>query len=275
MNITYDNPPLLELVVELQWDPDGILKPSTSPIDAPVLVDRQSSIFENWQSNLLELLEEQNYNHLERLVPDNFPPISRQPIYRFRQKSSKKFPLIQFGHGIFTINAGPPEYVDWKSFRPNVEKGLDALLKSKPSESQVKDFTFIRIRYIDGFREDLRGEGVSTYSFMKNDLQASINLPSNVLDLAADENEIAPNIALRFPVKDKKGLLMNIQIADGKVENEPATIMEMNSTATEKINIDLNNVLSILDDSQKILHSTFLEMTKNIEDRMNPIQHKE
>jgi exonuclease VII large subunit len=110
---------------------------------------------------------------------------------------------------------------------------------------------------------------------MKNELQASINLPSNVLDLAADENEIAPTIALRFPVKDKNGLLMNIQIADGKVEDEPATIMEMNSTATENIKMDLKNVLSILDDSQKILHSTFLEMTKNIEDRMKPTQHKE
>lgn len=266
--ITYANAPLLELIVEVRWAVAGV------PPGGPPIVNSKSPVFDKWNNRLSVALEDLGYHHLERLIPHDFPPTVQQPIFRFRRKSGVNFPLVQFGHGIFTINAGPPNYIDWKSFRPDVDAGISALLKSKPDDSEVKHFDALSIRYIDGFLEVHR-DGKSNYAFMKNDLQASINLPEYVLDLAANEDDILPTIALRFPVKDRPNTVMNLQVAAGKVNEEPATIMEMNSITRDEIEVELDSVLSILDESQITLHKTFEAMTHQIHNRMQPQQHEE
>ncbi len=268
--VTYANAPLLELIVEVRW----AVTVAGVPPGGPPIVNSTSPVFDKWNNRLSVALEDLGYRHLERLIPHDFPPTAQQPIYRFRRKSGVNFPLAQFGHGIFTINAGPPDYVDWKSFRPDVEAGISALLKSHPEDSEVKHFKALSIRYIDGFREALR-EGRSNYAFMKDDLQASINLPAYVLGLAANEDDMLPTMALRFPVKDRDKTIMNLQVAAGKVNNEPATVMEMNSVTRGEIDLNLETVLSILDESQITLHKTFEAMTERIQDRMKPQQSED
>lgn len=263
--VTYAKAPLLELIVELRWMAPAI----GMPPGAPQFISSKSPIFDKWNNRLSVSLEDMGYQHLERLLPHDFPPALHQPIFRFKRKSKIQFPLVQFGHGIFTINAGPPDYIDWKSFRPDVEAGISALLASRPVDSGINELTAVSIRYIDAFRENLR-EGASNYAFMKNNLQASINLPEYVLNLAANEDDILPTIALRFPLKDRANTLINLQVAAGKVNNEPATVMEMNSITHGKIATEVATVLDVLDESQKILHETFEAMTHQIQDRMQP-----
>lgn len=264
-SVTYDNAPLLELIVELRWEVDI----AEGPPRAPKFVSSKSPVFDKWNNRFSVALEDLGYQHLERLVPHDFPPAAHQPIFRFKKKSNIQFPLVQFGHGIFTINAGPPDYIDWKSFRPDVEACIAKLLSSKPKDSEINNFLAVSIRYIDAFRDNLR-EGSSNYAFMKNDLQSSINLPKSVFDLAASEDDIQPTIALQFPIKKRENTLMNLQVAAGKVNDEPATIMEMSSITRNTIKAELANVLSILDESQLTLHETFEAMTNRIRGRMKP-----
>lgn len=108
--ITYENAPLIELIVELRWEV------STTPVPgAPPFITDKSAVFDQWFNKFSSQLEELGYHNLERLIPHDFPPAAHQPIFRYKKKADSSFPIIQLGHGIFTINAGPPDYISWEN----------------------------------------------------------------------------------------------------------------------------------------------------------------
>ena len=266
---SYKNAPLIELIVELRWTVTTLFSP-----DAPPPIAENSATFDIWFNAFSSKLEKLGYLNLERLLPYDFPPSAYQPIFRYRKSRETPFPVVQFGHGIFTINAGPPDYVSWKKFRPEVEAGIKALLDAKPGENSPKKFISANVRYIDGFRDTLK-EGLSNYKFIKEGLQTSIHLPKSILNLAESEDSIAPTILMRFPSKANINSLLTIQIAAGKVNNESATLMEMSYHTNEEILMETTEVLEVLDVSHGTLHSVFEMITQPIHDRMLPSRDEE
>lgn len=260
----YQNAPLVELIVELRWHVDV-----SSPLGGPQFVTHTSASFDQWFNRFSSKLESQGYVNLERLVPHDFPALAYQPIYRYKRKHEAAFPLIQFGHGIFTMNAGPPNYIDWEGFRPEVESGIKALVSSIPETGGINILNSASVRYIDAFGEELRN-GKSGYRFMREELKASVELPVKVLELADKLDEITPTIALRFPVKDRPGHQLFLQIADGRLNNTPATVMEMNYLVHDAIPLVASEILGILDNSRNTLHDTFEAMIDSIRDRLRP-----
>jgi len=265
-NITYENAPLVELIVELRWNVNVANVPG-----APPFITDKSSVFDYWFNRFSNELEGLGYNAIERLLPHDIPPVAHQPVFRYRKKRDSPFPVVQFGHGVFSVNAGPPGYVSWEKFRPEVENSVGALINTIPSDGP-SEFVFAMVRYLDAFRDTLK-KGASNFSFMKNDLKVSLQLPHGVFDLAESEDEIIPTMALRFPVKGKENSQLTLQVAAGQVNKETATVMDMTHVVKDTIQKDVSQVLSVLDSSHDILHSVFEVMTSQIKDRMGPSEN--
>jgi len=264
--ISYKKAPLVELIVEIQWPVQTIGIPGGLPI-----IGGTSAVFDLWFQKLTGALNEQGFHNLERLVPHDMPPMAHQILYRYK-KTNEQFPIVQFGHGIFTVNAGPPQYQSWETFRPQVEQALKALLDNKPGDLELKALSRASLRYIDAFGEELR-QGASNYAFMRDEIGVTANLPKGLLNLATDENEINPTVAFRFPVKDDENATLAFQIAAGRLGNSSSTdtLMDITYLVGREIDPTVESVLAILDKARGTIHAWFEKLTAKLHDRMEPI----
>lgn len=266
--ITYQKAPLVELIVEVRWPVKTIPIPGGLPI-----VNDSSAVFDLWYQQLTGSLQKEGFQSLERLVPHNMPVMAHQPVYRYLMPG-KQFPICQFGHGIFTVNAGPPNYKSWESFRPIVLACLNALSNARPEEIKPDEFQGASLRYIDSFGEDLRN-GLSNYVFIKDELGVKISMPHKLLDMAKDEKEISPTIALKMPIDVDGKETLAFQVAEGRIGGggDPSTIMDMVYTVSKTIPMGEGNVMKDLDRGHDILHQWFDTLTEKIADHMEPVVH--
>lgn len=266
-NVTYEKAPLVELIVEVRWPVKTIPIPG-----GPLIVNDPSAVFDLWSQQLTWALHKEGFQALERLVPHDMPAMAHQPIYRYL-KPEERFPICQFGHGIFTINAGPPNYESWESFRPTVLAGLKALANAKPGESDIDAFQSTSLRYIDSFSEELRN-GLPNYLFMRNELGVTISMPQKLLGMAKDESAIAPTIAFKMPLENDDNATLTFQVAEGRIgrSTDSATIMDMAYTVSGSIPMDCKETIQVLDRGHNILHEWFDTLTENIADRMKPVE---
>lgn len=262
--ISYKKAPLLELIVEVRW-PVRTITQSGGP---PIIAD-PSSHFDIWFQGIADSLKD-SHPELERLLPHEMPPLAHQAIFRFK-KPGAAFPIYQFGHGIFTVNAGPPDYKSWEVFRPQVQTGIEALIRSMPEDGSPETFISVSLRYIDAFRKDLRGD-LSNYSFMKDVLGVSITMPDDLLSSAKDSNQIDPTYALRMPLPEPDGAILAFQLGAGQIgkSSDTDTIMDMTYVVNNALDMEVNSLLSVLDNGHSMTHQWFRKLTGNIHIKMEP-----
>ncbi len=116
-----------------------------------------------------QALSEKGFVVVKRLVPEGIPPeaLAHKPIFQFRH-GEDRWPVVQLGCGIVTVNDTEQNY-EWESaFKPLVEQVLETL-----TMSYRKDFTFshLNVRYIDAV--DIE-EQTDIREFIKNNLQIHI-----------------------------------------------------------------------------------------------------
>lgn len=268
-SITYKKAPLAELIVEVRWPVEVLAVPGGHP--APAIVSDRSASFDELFGALSVDLRKAGYHELERLVPHDMPPMAYQPVIRFKRQDSK-FPLIQLGHGIFTINAGPPDYISWEVFRPTVVEALTFLASHKATENLDRHLNNVSLRYIDVFDEHLRG-GKSNFSFMKDVLGVSVKLPSGLFDYTSDPESVSPTIALKMPLKNVDNANLTFQLAAGRIGQsaDTHTIMDMTYAASCEPTADADELLEILKSAHDVVHAWFKKITTNLHERMVPV----
>lgn len=262
-SITYKKAPLIELIVELRW--------SVSVFTGTPVIAGTDVTFDAWFQALTVKLRELGFHELERLVPHNVMNFAQQPIFRYK-KAGAPFPICQFGHGIFTINAGPPSYTKWEEFRPVVEQSIQALLQSKPEKAGINTLAGASLRYIDLFKGDLRA-GQSNYDFMKDMLGVSVNIPEALLNYAAGKSGIEPTIALKIPLVEEDNANLIFQLAEGRIGQsmDTDTIMDLTYVTNQEIPAISAAILSRLDNARSMLHEWFRVLTAKLHDKMEPI----
>ena len=266
MVVAYRKAPLIELIVQVQWQVQTLQVPG-----GPAIVTDSSAEFDRWFQQLTERLREEGFHELERVVPHDVPPIAGQVVYRFRRGPDQRFPVIQFGHGVFTVNAGPPDYRSWASFQPQVEKALSLLLASRPRNSKVTKFNSLSLRYLDCFNEDLR-KRASNFAFIRNDLGISIHLPDGLLDMASSLDQVHPTLALRLPLKGDRNASLNFQITAGGFPGTKGwnTIMDMIYRYDDPVDLEVQSVCTFLQRGHEIVHHWFETLISGIRDRLEP-----
>ncbi|MGB5833332.1 MAG: TIGR04255 family protein [Thiohalocapsa sp.] len=265
--ITYNRAPLVELIVQVQWPVQILNIPG-----APPIVAGHSAMFDIWFQRLTGVLRDQGFHELERLIPHDMPVLAGSPLYRYR-RAGEPFPIVQFGHGIFTINAGPPNYHSWNAFRPYVDGALKALINSKPEDLNLTEFTKASLRYIDAFDDDLR-RGTSNFAFIRDDLGVSITLPDGLLELTPSVDQISPTLSLRIPIQGDEGATLAFQLAAGRLGSRPAieTIMDMTYTVDRPVALTADAALAALQNGYQIIHAWFEKLTENLRNRMEPVE---
>lgn len=264
--LIYKNAPLIELIVEIQWEVPHSQK---LPAGASIVTD-SSSAFDLWLHELTAALRTQGFNRLERLVPHEVPVFVHQPVFRIR--SDDPFPIYQFGHGIFTVNAGPPNYTSWDNFRPQVEKGLHALINRKPVEADLNEFSVVSLRYIDVFGEELRS-GASNFIFMRDVLGVTVSMPEELLGKAKSEALITPACSVRFPLENEEGTSLAFSLSAGRFGNsiKNDTIMDtIFSAACPLPASSVDKALQVLDSGHDLIHKWFTILTSKLHEQMIP-----
>jgi len=203
----------------------------------------------------------------ERLVPVGFPYFPFTVVYRFRKPPAQgeNF-LYQIGLGVFSANALPP-YRDWDSFRPIVEKGVQALLGSRHA-AEASDFTKVSLRYIDLFSEEFT-DGRQSFRFLNDILGIKVELPKTLSEQALDVDKLQSGLQLSFPLRT--GLSMNLSFQQGNAAGKNGMVMTTEVLTSLLTAPNLPTIMETLEKAHSSIRVTFLGLTERIRARMKPI----
>jgi len=265
--LQFDKPPLIELVAELRWI--ALPPPMNAPLGFPQPILATSEI-ETFLSNFAQKSAESGWTASERLVPQGYPILSYQPIYRVRSfKPEESQMLYQLGAGLYSAHALPP-YKNWESFRPFVERGLNYLLDSRVGDDQRKDFFGVSLKYLDVFTKELIGD-VSIGRFLTEILGFSLTIPPILEEQIAEGREAEPTLAIQIPLKS--GLDMRISLIGGAVAGDrKGILMDTSVQCNRNVQADKNAILAVWEEAHAAIRRTFVGLTKSIHSAMIPIE---
>lgn len=249
MGQTFVNAPLVEIVAELYWDPTqngkiDLSKPAFALNDADT---------EKYYSNFCDLAVQKNFGQSERVIPVGAPCIVGMPAMKVRQPKNKSI-LFQLGPGLFTANAVQP-YKSWDEFAPVVQDGVECLLEARAESQKAKKFSKLRLRYIDAFKDNLI-QDMPREKFINEILNVKFSLPES---LSPNPGTLKSN--LKFSFEDKSGFKINLSIAEGKVNQESALIMDT-LVETKNLAPNIELVMESFGKARRIIHDMFFSLTK-------------
>jgi uncharacterized protein (TIGR04255 family) len=229
MAVTFRKAPLIELIAELRWIPQGssTIEPAMQQGTLPVFFGGTKQ--EEFYMRVGGALFKSGFNRSERLSPAGMPFALHQPVYRFRSEmDDRRSVLYQVGYGIFSIHAIPP-YHSWATFWPFVKTAIEVLLESRPDADSKLSFSQLTLRYIDFFSEELM-QGRDIPAFMSQVLGISTTLPK-ALTQAASPNEVRSlftKVVLPVGIGD-----LTVGVGDGKFNNQSDILLDTAVSATE------------------------------------------
>ena len=267
MAISFAKAPLVELIAELRWIPQGSTLASAAPqqqqVNIPTLFfggTKQEEFYMRLGGELYKF----DFNRSERVMPPGVPFVLHQPVFRFRSEAAKKTSVLyQVGYGLFSVHAIPP-YHSWARFVPFVETGIDLLLKSRPDADAQQPFLQVTLRYINFFGEDLT-QGMDIPSFLSRVFGISIALP-DVITKAATSNEVkslSTKVILPIRIGD-----LTISIGDGQFNNQLGIILDNMAASTAETAADRSAIMGVFDSAYTVIHEIFFGMTRPLHELM-------
>jgi len=265
MGITFAKAPLIELIAELRWTPQGstLLEPAGQPGLPPALF-LGGAKQEEFYTRVAAALHKAGFNRSERLSPAGVPFTMHEAVYRFRCDDDNTSVLYQVGFGIFSVHAVPP-YHSWSEFLPFVKRGIEILLQSRPEADLKEPFGQTNLRYIDFFGEHLT-QGRNVRTFISDVFGIKTALPDALTKVAAS-NELK-SLFVKITQPTKVGDL-TISAGDGQFNNQPGILLDTTMSSSETAP-NLDAIMKNLDAAYAVVHELFLGMTKPIHALMQP-----
>ncbi len=205
------NKPLVEAIFEVKWELQELAQGMRIDPHYKILIGRIYDRVKN------------EYPFHEQLptatMPDEITGYVVQ--HRFR-KDKDKWPLIQMGPGIITLN--DTEGYIWEDLESRIRNLLDVIYEAYPdSESNLK-INGLLLRYIDAV--DFNYEKEILFDFLKKKLKVSIQIHEGLFK-ETGVNYLPLNVDLRltFPSIKPKGVA-HLRFVRGKRKNVDALIWE-------------------------------------------------
>lgn len=203
----YDSPPLIEVIAEIRWSfvplasiPDGGVDPH----------------FDKFQAAFTENAAKKDYSHIDVIVPTEIPKefFAGKPVLRVR-RGSDKWPLLQIGPGLLTVNLVPP-YQGWAEFKRELHEALELLFLSYPDSNITLKMDRIHLRYLDAFTTN-HGLGKYFGRFVHDGLRVGVNVPKEMADHVEGDliDSISTSAQLTFSVKDMENTSGEIKFSPG------------------------------------------------------------
>jgi len=143
---------------------------------------------------------------------------------RFYKRAGSEFPIMQIGPGIFATNESAA--YEWKTFKAQVVRGLNALLQSYPK----LDFFSIRpihieLRYIDAFDRSLFGNA-SLFDFLHRGTTVKIEFPF-AFDANRFDGDVAGRLVIARKVKGSPDTSFVCDIGSGRKNDTQEEIVRL------------------------------------------------
>lgn len=267
MGITFAKAPLIELIAEVRWTPQG----SSSLPQHPQPQGTAPTIFfggtkqEEFYMRLGGALLKSGFNRSERLLPPGIPFTLHQPVYRFKAEDEDKGSVVyQVGYGIFSVHAIPP-YHSWSKFLPFVDSGIEILLQSRPEADAGQSFRQTSLRYIDFFGEDFtRGQDIQ--SFMSGVFGISTGLPESLTKIAGTKEVKSLHTKVVVPIKIGE---LTLSVGDGQFNNRPGVVIDW-MISSHEVPPTKDELMGVFDAAYSLVHDLFMDLTSPIHDLMEP-----
>ncbi|MCY0389142.1 TIGR04255 family protein [Robbsia sp. Bb-Pol-6] len=262
----FENAPLIELIVELRWGapsvtfPQAILGQPSSHANVTTHADDLVIAFG-------QHIAEAGYVMSEKLFPPGMPIVAFQTSHRFRKPISEAAgtSLFGIGAGVFSVNITPP-YKSWSEFRPIVEIGINALLKSRIGDSAQQPFVTVSLRYVNAFGSDLMGEK-SASDFLQM-LGFGVTLPSVLDEMIDSSKPFKPMLLLNLPLTHQRN--MNVNVGHAFVNGQESVLMDNVVASSMPVAPELSTVMTELDNARALIHKFFVESTRPISHLLQP-----
>lgn len=235
--------PLQEVIFEVRWELD--ISPETNqPFDLNF----------NAAVGVMKETVKKEFPEFKQKFPPGiqFPSdfLNYQTMYQY-WAGENKWPVLQLGPGIFTVNETEANY-QWKShYFPLIKKGLNWL---KKSYNQELKYNFSSLRYID--RIKINDYNFSEWlSFIKDNLNFEIKTEFNTRGQLKQFrfNQV-------YELKD--GSDLQITLSNGK-NNKLEDILVWETAIINLTIIDSKKLLKWIEQSHKITHELFKEICKD------------
>ncbi|MDL1971057.1 MAG: TIGR04255 family protein [Candidatus Desulfofervidaceae bacterium] len=141
--------------------------------------------------------------------------------HRFR-KNKDKWPLIQVGPGILTLN--DTEGYIWEDFERRIHHILHVLFEACPDAERNLKINSLLLRYIDAV--DFNYEEDNIFSFLAKNLKVNITIYEKLFEETGVSNSpLGFDLKFSFPATRPKGAI-HLRFARGKIKNIDALIWE-------------------------------------------------
>ena len=204
------NKPLVEAIFELRWE----LKKSAQGMIDPHYKILIGTIYDRVKD------EYPFYEPLQTAtIPDEIAGYVVQ--HRFR-KSEGKWPLIQIGPGIITLN--DTEGYVWEDFQKRIYHMVDVLFDAYPDAENNLKINWLLLRYIDAV--DFNYDENDIFSFLSENLKIQVNIYEKLFEETGVEKlPIGFDLRFSFPANKPQGAV-HLRFVRGKRKNVDALIWE-------------------------------------------------
>ena len=268
MTLSFAKAPLVELIAELRWIPQG----STPLAPAPQQQPNAPTIFfggtkqEEFYMRLGGELYKFDFNRSERIMPAGLPFVLHQPVFRFRSEATNKTSVLyQVGYGLFSVHAIPP-YHSWARFVPFVKTGIELLLKSRLDADAKQPFLQVTLRYIDFFGEELM-MGMDIPSFLTKVFGISVGLPTAITKVVTSKE--VKSLSTKFVLPISIGDL-TISVGDGQFGNQLGIVLDNTASSASETPPDSDAIMKVFNSAYTVIHDIFLELTRSLYELMQP-----
>jgi len=247
MSERLSNAPLVEVIFEMKW--------ALNQETPGVLVDPNYSLL---IGRLYDRIGETSYPFHEKLPTSTMPEEIAGYVIQHRFRVDKeKWPLVQLGPGIITLNE--TEDYDWAEFESRLNKLMKAFFESYPDHSNLKIIE-LSIRYIDAIPFDYRA---SPLDYLENEMGIVAKAPAGLFEnTGTSENPYAFNILLSFPQQIPTGASF-LRIAKGKKSSGDAIVFETGvKSSGDDVPQNPDDIFSWISNSHKLTSNWFNKLFK-------------
>ena len=257
MPVIFENAPLVEMLVELQWTPSAFVAAGTNQAltGQGKLGILNFAASETFFQKLLMKADTIGFSSSERLVPQGFPIIPNQIVYRMRAEGGAR--LLQIGVGVISANAVPP-YHSWAQFEPTLHRSFSAAFEVLRSFGEFTSLNAVKLRYIDAFTSAQIGD-LDPSAFMQDVLKLRPNIPEIIAKHLDRDKIVRPQMQIMFPLQDE--LTLSIVAGEGLSQGQRALIL--NSTVSSG-RTAVDEVFSKPERHHQIIHEVFVELVRPV-----------
>jgi uncharacterized protein (TIGR04255 family) len=246
------NPPLVEAIFELRWELQN---------QNGIKIDPHYKIM---VGRMYDLVKE-DYPIHEPLPSASMPDeISAYVVqHRFRE-GVNKWPLIQIGPGIATLNA--TENYTWSDFEKRILKLMNALFKAReyPDSEEIR-ISEVLLRYIDA--RDFDYDAVDIFKFLREKMKIDIRIQEDLFSSERVTNSpLNYELRLAFPSSRPQGT-MHLRLGRAVREQRDALVWQtMVQSIADDAPKSIEEVEVWASQSHELTHDWFFKLIKEIED---------